>query len=294
MKLLFLTLAIGGAVVQPSSGQPIMYNESRFNQYRQWFERQSPTENLFQQGATLYVFSDYAPLRAISDQAGELLLELPAGTMVENISDYLPTDRVDGHDDWWFRVRTHDANGCAVDGYIWGGHVARAWQQAPLLENGQSQLIMLGLAAEPLRTDLSNLQAEVRIAQQGHILYRHSIPKMCVSKDCASRSLLRVLPNQPRTGEMVLEASTLVVGCTTGIDKAFLHWTGRQLQLIYMQEYTRGHVYIDRPFELIRDGQKIKVRYEGENAAFDPVWQFSPGGPVSEQPTAASAGRAKP
>ncbi len=279
MKTVLLLLVAAGATLSATSAQ-VRYDERDFHRYYDWFQSVSPTSALRQHGAELYVFSPATPLRAAPYRTAGILTRLPIGSNVTNIvTQAFETypDEINGYADRWFRVRARTADYGWIEGYIWGSYVARAWTWVQLDPDSRPVFAMLGIGSQPIE-QLAQMQGEIRLVDQQTLLYRQPIEKMCLFRQCYSQALLRVLPDQPRPGQVLLEATSVISNCEgSSIDKAIFAWTGNGLQGVHHAEYISGHTYSQRPLPTaLETDQPLECSYQGEDQSFNPTWSCQP------------------
>ena len=269
---LLLTAFLAGAACQ-TAAQTRFVGED-YMRYFEWHNENSQIDKLYTPGAKLYAFGQDVKVYRYPDQHSEVLARLQDGQAVQNRSDYrnvqqIPDGEFNGYRDIWFKVRT--ANGIA--GYVFGAQLAKGWRWVDLNGDHQEELVMLGVAPSPRRS-FSDIRAELRILQGNQLLYNTSIPGLCVFEECASSPMLRILYNQPYEGGIVVEASTMTVGCFTGIERAFFYWNGRQLESVFHAEYTIDREY-DRHAFKVQDPEAVRTMmcsYKNQDQSFNPVW----------------------
>lgn len=279
MRTVLLLAVAAGATLSATSAQ-VRYNERDFQQYYAWFQSVSPTDALRQDGAELYVFTPATPLRSTPCRTAEVIQNLPIGSSVINVVNHpyeVFEDEVNGYSDRWFRVRARTSGQGWLEGYVWGGNIARAWTWTELSPDNRPVLAMLGIGGRPIQ-QLSQMQGEIRLVTQHTLLYRQAIEKMCLFRECYSDALLRVLPDQPRSGQLLFEATSVISNCAgSSIDKAIIAWTGSGLLSIHHAEYITGHTYSQRSLPVdIEANTPLECRYTGEDASFNPVWTCQP------------------
>lgn len=245
-----------------------------YTRYFNWHNEHSQIEKLYSPGSELYVFGDGARIYRQPDQNSQVLAQLQDGEKVVSRSDYrramqIPNSELNGYRDIWYKV----ANSQGVYGYVFGGHLAKGWRWADLNGDGTKELIMLGVSPIP-RKAYNDIRAELRILSGQELLYNTTIAGLCVFEECDSSPMLRVLNNQPYQGAIMIEASTMTVGCYTGIERAFFYWNGRQLQSVFHAEYTVDLEYERQPFQ-VQDPQAVRTMmcsYKNQDQSFNPVW----------------------
>ena len=246
-----------------------------YSRYFDWHNEQSQVEKLFSPGSQLFVFGKNAKIHQYPDQYSKVLAYPQDGQMIINLSDYrrhldIPDDTINGYQDIWYEVSTGKQG---IKGYIWGGYLAKGWRWTDLSGDGNKELILLGVAPTPRRS-YKDIKAEIRVLKKGHLLYNTIVPGLCVFEECGSSPMLRVLKNQPFQGAIVVEASTMTVGCFTGIERAFFYWNGRQLERVFHAEYTVDLEYERQTFK-VQNPNTVKTmicNYKQQDQAFNPVW----------------------
>ena len=248
-----------------------------YSQYYEWFHERSQVEDLYADGSTLVTFSKNTQVHADPCRSSEITQTLAIGTEVKNIAYeeyYLPEDQLNGYGDIWYHVEISSSTTKTTKGYIWGADIAKGWRKADLTGDEVSELILLGVSSVP-RVNPEDIFAELRIVQNGNIFAQNVLPGLCVFEDCGSSPLLRAFPAAGLNGELVLEASTITIGCDAGIERAFLYWDGRSLQRVFHGEFTTNQEFIKKPFE-IRTGPESPsyqiCEYSHQDDRFEPVW----------------------
>ena len=275
MRTVLLTLVVAGATLHAPSAQ-VRYSERDFQDYYRWFQSVSPTDAQQRKGAQLLIFSPATPLRSAPFQTAGSLAYLPIGGTVTNLVGHpfdAFKDEINGYSDRWFRVGTRIEGAGWVEGYVWGADIARAWTRAALFPGEAPALAMLGIGGDPIR-HVSEMQGEVRIVHDQTLIQRIRIEKMCLFSECDSDALLRVLPDQPRPGQLLFEATSLISNCSgSSIEKAFFVWTGGGLRSIYHAEYTTGYTFSHTPLRVENEkNEPLECRYLGEDQSFNPIW----------------------
>lgn len=243
--------------------------------YFEWHNSNSQLEKLFTPGSQLYAFGDEVKMYRYPDQHSEILAKLKDGQSLRNRSDYrkvqhIPDGEVNGYRDIWFKVSTDQG----VCGYVFGSQIAKGWRWADLTGDQQQELILLGVSPSP-RRNFSDIRAEIRILQDDQLLYNTSVPGLCVFEECGSSPMLRILKDEPYRGGIIVEASTMTVGCLTGIERAFFFWNGRQLESVFHAEYTVDKEYDRHAFQ-VRDPEAVRTmicNYKQQDESFNPVWE---------------------
>lgn len=259
---------------------PVLFAQGRltsqeFGEYYDWFNEHSQTADLYSDRATLHIFSDKAALQQGPCRDSRVLTRLPIGLPVTNIVEdafFLPEDEIDGYFDIWYFVAAQDPSGRTVEGYLWGGDLAKSWTAADLTGDGNDEFLMLGIASQP-RQKITDINAEIRILHNDRLWYQKLVPGLCVFEACATSGLLRVIENDQAPGGMqVVEASTMTLGCWAGVEKAFFYWNGGSLERVYYAEFTSDREYERRSF-LVENGPTTQLcLYSHEDENYNPVW----------------------
>lgn len=273
MKTTFLLTAILAGTACSMTAQTRFVGED-YLRYFEWHNENSQIEKLYTPGSQLYAFGEDVKVYRYPDQNSEVLRKLYDGQPLQNRSDYrdvhqIPDGEFKGYRDIWFKVRTHDG----IAGYVFGAQLAKGWRRANLTEDQGDELIMLGVSPAP-RKNFGDIKAELRIVKDGHLIYNTSIPGLCVFEECGSSPMLRILFDQPFQGGIVVEASTMTVGCLTGIERSFFYWNGRQLESVFHAEYTMDREY-DRHAFKVKDPVAVRTmmcNYKKQDQSFNPVW----------------------
>ncbi len=282
MKTLQTSLALLLSAASFTQAQPQIVSQD-YNRYYEWFHQRSQTQQLYADDAQLYAFLEGAPVRNQPHREAERVATLSLGQPIRNIAyaDYqVPQDKVNGYYDFWHKVRYRDArSGAMRKGYVWGAHIAKAWVEEDLTNDGHPELLMMGISSRP-RAKGEDFMGEIRIVQSGSLLARKEIPRLCVFEACDVSTLLRVIRNERLMGIPVVEISTMAIGCVIGIDKVYYTWDGSHFQPVHYAEYTQGHVYGHQIFNITlahnKNGRPISIlqcEYSHENKQFDPVWK---------------------
>lgn len=271
---LFITALLAGSTLS-LSGQTRFVGED-YDRYFNWHNEQSQLEELYTPGSKVYVFGQGVQLYRQPDQHSQPLTQVRDGQVLYNLSDYrqvhqIMDGEINGYHDMWLKVSTGKSG---LTGYIFGAHLAKGWRWADLTGDQQPELIMLGVSPTPRRT-YDDIRAELRVIQGSNLLYSTIIPGLCVFEECASSPMLRVLRDQPCQGATMIEASTMTVGCFTGIERAFLYWNGRQLENVFHAEYTVDLEYQRHPFKVQASGpvKAMLCQYKEQDQSFNPVWE---------------------
>ena len=270
---LFLTALLIGTAFNATAQTKFVGGD--YTRYFNWHNEQSQIEKLYTPGAELFIFGEGVKLYQQPSQYSEVLAQLEDGQIIFNQSDYrktaqIPDEEINGYRDVWYKVNI-GTNG--ISGYVFGAQLAKGWRLADLNHDNQKELIMLGVSPMP-RKAYNDIRAEVRILQNHKLIYSTIIPGLCVFEECASSPMLRILRDQPYQGAIVIEASTMTVGCFTGIERAFFYWNGRQLQNVFHAEYTVDLEYERQSFQ-IQDPKAVRTmvcNYKNQDQAFNPVW----------------------
>lgn len=252
-----------------------------YEEFYEWFHRHSQVDQLYDHRSTLYIFGERARVYSAPHRGARPVTELRMGQAVENIAytqDDLPLDEINGYGDLWFHITGRDLHGHPFTGYVWGADIARGWRRADITGDRRPEFVLLGLSSRP-RQSVRDINAEIRVLQNGRLLAQQTIPGLCLFEDCGASPMLRILNDPEQTGMPVIEASTMTIGCEVGIEKAFLFWDGRRLERVFHAEYTTQHNIADKEFSLkVRDEQSGRIiglkvcRYSHEDENYNPVW----------------------
>lgn len=277
LAITLLSVAAGAGWTQNDS----RFVSQKYQRFFEWFHQQSQVDQLYSHESTLYIFGNHAEVRDAPCLESNIVTELVMGQSVQNLAygeGYLPEDIIDGYGDIWYHVQGQDQEGHTFRGYVWGADIARGWRRADLTGDGHEEFILLGIASLPRRQP-SQINAELRILQDGRLFAQAAIPGLCVFEECATSPLLRVL-NDPANPELrIVEASTLTIGCAVGIEKSFFVWNGHHLQRVFHAEYTTGKEFVSKEFSVPvknRQGAVTATKvchFSHEDAQFNPVWK---------------------
>lgn len=253
----------------------VRYTGEEFRDYYLWFHEYSQTPDFYQDGTTLLTFIEDTPLYETPSKKSRPQMHLPLGKTVTNIS--IPVEDaefadINGYTDQWFLVETCSANRNVIQGYIWGGHLAKSWRYFQTPDQPKySNLVALGLAAE-VRQRPEDIKASLKIINNGTVESEVILDGFCLFEQCGSSSLLRTFDVSGPSLMWIFEASSFTTGCLTGIDKALISWDGQEMRLVHQAEYTTGHTYASHPFFLRDEAQTQICYYQSENEQYDPVW----------------------
>jgi hypothetical protein len=274
MRYLLLTTAAVALLAIALSAQ-VRYTGTEFEDYYRWFHQHSQTADFFTEGTTLYLFADQAPLRQRASEQAPVLMQLQLAQPLTNQAiavEDLTESTLRGYPEAWFRVTACSPDGEPVTGYVWGGHLAKAWRHLPPDLPGHPDMALLGLTLDE-RQRPEDIRASVRLLREGKVLAETEIPQLCVFEACGSSTLLRVLlpPAYPteKVTPLIVEVSVLTSGCDTGVDKSLVAWDGQSLERIYQAEYTTGYIYHSRALNW---GDTRICRYSHEDGSFNTVW----------------------
>lgn len=265
--------------------------------FYEWFHSRSQIADLYAPGTNLIVFADEAPVFSSATASSETVARLTLGAVVRNESDYrdqlfIPQAEVNGYLDNWYEVSGRDDAGKTFRGYIWGGYLAKGWRNASLTGAQRDDLILLGVSQKK-RTSFTDISAEIRVLQGRQLIAKTLIPGLCVFEECQSTPLLRAIPG-PVAGQLMIEASTMTVGCLSGTERAFLYWDGSKLQCAYHAEYTVNRQYVNKSFQVRNGGTAMVCRYNGIDRNFEPVWDCKPASkPATTAKAAVAAAKPK-
>jgi hypothetical protein len=250
-----------------------------YRDYHTWFHERSQVADLYRGHTTLYTFSEGARVLRQPRRDAPPVITLPIGYPVRNIAletNQFIFEEINGYRELWFLVSGEDPQGVRFQGYLWGGDIAKGWRWEDITGDGAKELVMLGLSGQP-RTRLKDINAEIRILKSQRLLTRTTAPGLCLFDGCDTSPLLRVLRDPAYPGMLIVEASTMSIGCEVGIEKAFFSWNGRQLERVFHAEYTSKREYFSQDF-FVSDGPngRKQCRYCGEDKQFNPVWRCEP------------------
>ncbi len=275
MKMLLIALA-SSMVVNTSTPQTRIVG-GEWEAYFDWFHRQSQVAQLYSKGSTLYTFGDHVAMHATPSRYSKVIATYGNGHALSNIGyseqAELPTEEINGYGDFWYHVKSSGASGKTISGYVWGGYIAKGWRKFDLTGDGKSEFVLLGVSSKP-RKKLADIRAELRILQNGHLMHRKEIPGLCLFEDCGSSALLRILNLPAANNALVIEASTMTIGCWAGIEKTYFYWNGAGLDLICHTELISGTVFSNEPFYLKdKNGAELMAcRYVREGEDYNPLW----------------------
>ncbi len=259
----------------PLAGQERLAGQ-QFGAYYDWFHERSQVADHYTDQARLHVFSQEAPLYAGPCAESAILDHLPIGAAVTNIVEdefFIPEGELNGYLDLWYQVAFRDDKGRRVEGYLWGGDVAKSWLAVDLTGDGRSEFVMLGIASTP-RKRATDINAEIRVLHNQRLWYQKLVPGLCVFEACAVSGLLRVIEDEQLTGARFIEAGTITVGCWAGVEKALFYWDGSRLEQVYYAELTTPKEYQKKSFIVQRPGETSAqlCRYSHADPQYNPVW----------------------
>jgi len=247
--------------------------------YYEWFQQHSNASALFSDQATLYAFASNTPLREEPCEESTTILTLAPGETVRNqvygVEDFIPTAEIRGYNDQWFQVVVDRPDGSTIPGFIWGGHLAKAWHQTDLNQDQEEELVLMGLT-EQKRSEPRDIRAELKVIRAGKTISTTQLPGMCVFGECDADAMLRTFTPDGQDNVTMLEASTMMIGCTAGIERAFLIWKGHSFECVFYGEMTTRQTYQETPFavRLTQKAGSAKIcRFDGIGEDFNPVWR---------------------
>ena len=247
---------------------------SDFSDFYDWYHQQSQVAQLYEDQTELFTFTNNTVVYNGPCQNSKVVAQLPIAYGVKNIAYnddyYLPEDEINGYGDIWYHVCGKDPKGHTFTGYIWGGQIAKGWRSVDLAGNGKFEFVMLGISSKTRKAP-GDINAELRIVQDGQLIQQKTIPGLCIFEDCASSPLLRAV--ETPQGFTIIEASTMTVGCWAGIEKSFFYWDGANLQRVYQAEYTTNKEFANAPFVFNGKSGAQLCRYSHEGANYTPVWK---------------------
>lgn len=275
MRPIAFTCCLGLALCLPAAAQ----ENIELSEYFDWFQREAQVDELYAHETILYVFNPEAPLFKGPDLDAPVLCRLNTGDCVVSLlkaeKTHLPSLSLRGMEELWYPVRHRLSDGRWVRGYVWGGDVAKGWRMEDLDADGHAELLLLGLSAS------SNLYADriagaLKILSRGQVLSVASVPNLCIFEACAVTPLLRLVPTPHPQGMIIVEASALHIGCQEGLNRAFFHWNGREMERVYQAEWVQGKTLHQISFEHRQLQANRIVTYQcvfgRENEHYNPVW----------------------
>jgi len=275
MRPIAFTCCLGLALCLPAAAQ----ENIELSEYFDWFQREAQVDELYAHETVLYVFNPEAPLFKGPDLNAPVLCRLNTGDCVVSLlkaeKTHLPSLSLRGMEELWYPVRHRLSDGRWVRGYVWGGDVAKGWRMEDLDADGHPELLLLGLSAS------SNLYADriagaLKILSRGQVLSVASVPNLCIFEACAVTPLLRLVPTPHPQGMIIVEASALHIGCQEGLNRAFFHWNGREMERVYQAEWVQGKTLHQISFEHRQLQANRIVTYQcvfgRENEHYNPVW----------------------
>ena len=259
------------------------FSTQDFTNYTDWFNQETAVYNLYSNNSKLYIFTDAAPIYLKPSPDAPIISKLELGSVVHNISfpeeSAVPTTKINGYTDIWYHARVSNKNGKAFRGYIWGGHIAKAWSKKDINQDGQAEFFLLGISTV-VPKDYSEMGAELRILQNGELAFQHQIPGLCIFDACASDALLKIHFDPQLEGWPIIETTTMANGCSAGIEKAYHFWNGSNIYEVFHAEFTTQHVFTDKTFTVIAKPKasestiKVKLcQYSHEGKTFQPKWK---------------------
>lgn len=272
-RLLFLS-TIFTIISITSSGQGAVEFRDDQLDYYSWFHEYSNTADLYRSGKLIYTFVEDAPIHREACVESAILTALPVGFPMTNLFDETAEviwESVNGYNDIWYRVKGFDQNRERFVGYIWGGYIAKAFQPAFITGDGGEEFILLGISGKK-RKDSHDFMACLKVVSENTIIAEATVPNMCLSEECSSDALVRVLTDQPFKGEIMIEASSMTVSCITGVEKNYFSWRNGELEHVYNSSLPHHKVVKNRSFSYQSESETILCRYSRETADFTPVW----------------------
>jgi hypothetical protein len=251
--------------------------DQTYEDYYNWFHEKSQVNNLYTDGAELYTFAEVL-VREQACMESATVACLPMGFRVLNIFDEradLKKDKINGYHDLWYNVSGTDLSGRYFSGYIWGAFIAKSWQFADVTGDGLRELAMVGIGNHK-RKNTKDIKAEVRVVKNHRLVTKAPVPGLCVFEECASSALVRILKDQPCEGALIVEVSTMTIGCAAGIEKVYFYQTpSGDLERIYHVELTTNKLYHNKSFKVNSpDAGTILCRFSHEDEQHNPVWNI--------------------
>ncbi|NRA49609.1 MAG: hypothetical protein HRU12_10800 [Phaeodactylibacter sp.] len=271
MKNILLISAL--FAVQASPAQERFVSHS-LEGYYDWFHEHSQVADHYEPNTTLYTFTAGTKVHEGPCREANVLTSLPLASPITNLSYqdayFLPEDEINGYGDFWYQVKGTDAAGKRFQGYVWGADIAKSYYKTDLNKDKVADIVLLGISSQE-RKSAPDINAEIRLVQDGKLLTASTIPGLCVFEDCASSSLVRVTTTAQ--GFPMIETSTMTVGCWAGIDKAFYFYDGASLNRVYQAEYTTNHEVVNESFIVNRNSSAQVCQYSHEGKDYAPVWK---------------------
>ena len=271
MKTYLLSSALFSLILTPLLAQERLV-DAKHSSYYEWFNQHSKTTHIFQEGATLYTFDEQTLVYRRPSSDASIITKLQIGQRVRNSSRLdapLPENTWNGYTDIWLKVKGKDAQGKAFTGFVKGAQLAKTWSFIDVNKDGKKELIMLGISSLK-RQKITDIKAELRVVQHKKLRYQKIVPGLCVFEECNSMALVRQVPHEHR---IILEASTITLGCWTAIEKTYFLWNGNSLDLIYHAEKTTQKVHTKESFAYTTNEKGLNICcYSGEDQNFNPKW----------------------
>lgn len=245
------------------------------NQLYNWVHEQTQTSAFYRSGETLYTFLEETAIMTDPCLESEAVIVLPIGYPLENdfysFDENIPEDAINGYGDVWFRVRGEGLNGEYFEGYVWGGDLAKGWRVVDLSNDGVDEFVMLGLPAEMLRAK-GQEKAEIRVVRHYDLVSQSLIDGVCIAENCNNMPLLRMIPNQPISGSMMIEVSTMPIHCAKGVGlyRTYSVWqpTTQRVEYVYGGSYMAN--VEDKNIRFTQGTTVCQFSHEDQN--FNPVW----------------------
>lgn len=277
MKSMLLAATLLISQTNPNSAQNLFVAQD-YSNFFEWFHDRSQVNQLYADRTTLYTFLENTKVRKHPSAKSELIAQLPIGYAVTNIAyndeTELPTAEIAGYNDFWYHIKGKDAQGKAFTGYIWGAQIAKGWREADITGDSNEEFIMLGISTQPRRKP-TDINAEIRVLQNKRLVSQAMVPGVCIFQECDSSPLLRVMKSQATPGLTIVEASTMTIGCMTGVDKVFFYWNGGNLERVYQAEYSTQKEIYRKKFVVAPNNHATTVQiceYGGEDNSYNPIW----------------------
>lgn len=256
---------------------------TNYEDYYEWFNEQSQTTKLYQNNTTLYIFGNAVNVREAPCLESEVLTQLSIGQKVKNIAYpeyYLPEDEINGYGDIWYHVKGKDKHGKTFNGYVWGALIAKSWKAIDIDNDKKEEFLMLGISSKK-RSKPTDINAEIRMIKDGIVSFRQTIPGLCLFEDCASSALIRTVKTPGRTGYAIIEASTMTIGCTAGIEKALMVWNGLEFDLVFHNEVLSQTTFVNKEFVYTstEENQTTPIqlcKFGYEDQSYNPIWICEP------------------
>jgi len=296
MKIILLAWGFSLAGLHAARAQP----KVDLADYFEWFQEKAQTESLYGHGARLYVFTPRAPLFRGPSLQAPVLRHLSTGEQVISLlaahSAQLPSQSLRGIEELWYPVRYQTGKETWVKGYLWGGDLAKGWREEDLDRDGKQELLLLGLSPES-NMEQNQVSAELKVLSYGKVIAVAPVPNLCIFEACGVTPLLRRVPVSHPQNMIIMETSVLHIGCQQGLNRAFFHWNGWDMERVYQGEWIEGKILHRRTFEhKVRHGDQVilyQCTFSREDDQHNPVWDCRQLKPAQKEEKASQTAQAK-